>query len=99
MKTKTASTKKTSKSSQRVIIDYSNNPSLAGVFAFLESYYQGMSKAEITKMALIKLLRTNNLETRQMTDEEEAEYAKAMENREYVKIPDGMSVSEYIMSM
>ena len=93
-------TKTLTKNSKKVIIDYSDNSGLDSVFNFLEAYYQGMTKAEITKMALVNLLRSNNLPIHQMTDDEEAEYSKAMEDKTVVKtLKSKKDISDYIMSM
>ena len=84
--------------SKRVIIDPTNNPALESIFTYFENYYYGMTRAEILKMAFINFYQTNKLPVVQMTDEEEEEFALAMEDSEYIRIPKGVKLSDFLKS-
>ena len=84
--------------SKRVIIDPTNNPALEAIFSYFENYYCGMTRAEILKMAFINFYQTNKLPVVQMTDDEEEEFAEAMEDNEFIQMPKGVKVSEYLKS-
>jgi hypothetical protein len=53
---KTATLQKTSK---RIILDYSKNPSLDYKISALQSQYGGLSRVEITKLAVIEFFKNH----------------------------------------
>jgi hypothetical protein len=66
---KTATVPKTSK---RIILDYSKNPSLDYKISSLQAQYGGLSRVEITKLAVIEFFK-NHADNKvvDLTDEEE----------------------------
>jgi len=82
-KTTLKSTTKSSKQTKRVIIDYSQNFDLDYILSQLEGvYFAGLSKAEITKLAIIELFKKESkADVPYLSDEEEASLAIAMANR------------------
>lgn len=82
-KTTIKSTTKSSKQTKRVIIDYSQNFDLDYILSQLEGvYFAGLSKAEITKLAIIELFKKESKATvPYLSDEEEVSLTLAMANR------------------
>jgi len=82
MATKTVSTSQSSL--KRIIIDYSKNVDLDYIFSQLESvHFPGLSKAEITKLAIIQLFKVQqNNRISNLTNSEEESLAKAMATKD-----------------
>ncbi len=86
--------------SKRVIIDPTNNPALEAIFSYFENYYCGMTRAEILKMAFINFYQTNSLPVVQMTDEDEEEFARAMDDQTpYVTLSGREQISNFVNSL
>lgn len=76
-------TTKTKKPTKRIIIDYTQNLDLEYILSQLEQvYFSGLSKSEITKLALINLFKTESKSfIPNLTEAEEESLAKAMEDQ------------------
>lgn len=85
--------------SKRIIIDYSQNLDLDFVLSQLQSYYSGLSKAEITKLAIIELFRVKTTaHIPYLSDVEEESLKKAMVNKGgFVKVPNNSSFSQFVL--
>ena len=93
-------TTKSNKQTKRVIIDYSQNFDLDYTLSQLEGvYFAGLSKAEITKLAIIELFKKESKAVvPYLNDEDEASLAKAMANRgNVVSIPKNTKLSEFLL--
>jgi hypothetical protein len=90
----------TKKKTKRIIVDYSQNFDLEYILSQLENiYFQGLSKSEITKLAIIQLFKneTDGF-VADLSDEEEKSLAKAMESEEGdVSIPNGVKLSDFLI--
>jgi hypothetical protein len=73
---KTATLAKTSK---RIILDYSKNPSLDYKISTLQAQYGGLSRVEITKLAVIEFFK-NHADNKvvDLTDDEETSLEEMM---------------------
>lgn len=82
MTTKTISTPQASL--KRIIIDYSKNLDLDYIFSQLENvHFPGLSKAEITKLAVIQLFKVQeNTSTPKLTKAEDESLANAMASKD-----------------
>jgi antitoxin component of RelBE/YafQ-DinJ toxin-antitoxin module len=88
------------KKNKSITLDFAKDTKMNSVFNFLESCYPGKTIEEIIKIALIQLLKTNNLPIVNMTKDEEVEYAKAMkENETIITLKYKKDISDYVMSM
>ena len=99
-KTTLKNTAKSTKQTKRVIIDYSQNFDLDYILSQLEGvYFAGLSKAEITKLAIIELFKKESKATvPYLSDEEEASLSQAMTNRgNIVSIPKNTKLSEFLL--
>lgn len=91
---------KTKKKTKRIIVDYSQNFDLEYVLSQLENiHFQGLSKSEITKLAIIQLFKNETTGfVPDLSEEEEESLAKAMEApEEYVSIPEGVKLSDFLL--
>jgi hypothetical protein len=90
----------TKKKTKRIIVDYSQNLNLEYILSQLENiYFQGLSKSEITKLAIIQLFKneTDGF-VADLSDEEEKSLAKAMESQDDdVSIPEGVKLSDFLL--
>lgn len=68
-----------SKTSKRIILDYSKNPSLDYKISSLQAQYGGLSRVEITKLAVIEFFK-NHADNKvvNLTDDEETSLEEMM---------------------
>jgi hypothetical protein len=68
-----------SKTSKRIILDYSKNPSLDYKISSLQAQYGGLSRVEITKLAVIEFFK-NHADNKviDLTDDEETSLEEMM---------------------
>jgi hypothetical protein len=92
----------TKKKTKRIIVDYSQNFDLEYILSQLENiYFQGLSKSEITKLAIIQLFKneTDGF-VADLSDEEEKSLEKAMESEEgYVTLKTDDDVIQYAKNL
>jgi hypothetical protein len=83
---KTKSVTKKPTNSKRIILDYSKNPSFDYKITTLHDYYGGLSKVEITKLAVIEFFK-NHVDNNKIyiTDEEEKSLAMSIASGKYPK--------------
>lgn len=87
------------KSSSRIILDYKKNPELRRVLRYLENYFVGLSKAEITKLALVELFqnKNRNIPVKKLTEEEERSlHESMMDESENIVVPADQKFSDFI---
>ena len=93
---------KTKKKTKRIIVDYSQNFDLEYVLSQLENiHFQGLSKSEITKLAIIQLFKNETTGfVPDLSEEEEESLAKAMEApEEYVSLKTDEEILEYAKNL
>ncbi len=99
MSVKTSIKTKATSKNKRIIIDYSQNFDLDYVLSQLQSYYAGLSKAEITKLAIVELFRlktTSNIPY--LSDAEEESLKQAMANKgQLIRVPENVNFSQFVL--
>lgn len=90
----------TKTTTKRIIIDYTQNFDLDYVLSQLEGvYFSGLSKSEITKLAIIELFKnqTKGL-VPNLTSQEEESLAKAVSQKSSpILVPKGKKLSSFLL--
>ena len=87
---------------KRIIIDYSKNVDLDYIFSQLESiHFPGLSKAEITKLAIIQLFKVQQVSAiPNLTNLEEKSLASAMDSKDkFTTLKTDLDVKSFTTSL